>query len=353
MSASGFSTSSPGGGSVRARLERGQQRAREAVAGAPTQQTQQTQAHGAAVHGALLREEVVQRSRCAGQHAVTERRNADYSVELRGVRKRYGERTVLADLDLSVERGSFVSIVGRSGCGKSTLLRLVAGLETPTAGTLEKRAESSVSNEAAGTASNAARFDTRIMFQDARLLPWKSVLQNVMLGLGRGAREDARAILAEVGLIERANDWPAQLSGGQRQRVALARALVHRPHLLLLDEPLGALDALTRIEMHALIERLWREHRFTALLVTHDVQEAAALADRILLIEAGRIALDLPVPLARPRERASAGFARIEDRVLHQVLRRDAGSSDALSKDGPASSYADSLFTTGGSIARL
>ncbi|MDQ7977386.1 ATP-binding cassette domain-containing protein [Paraburkholderia sp. SARCC-3016] len=350
MSATGLSTPSPGSGLLRgADREREQRRAREADAGAPTQQTQ---AHGAAGHGALLREEVAQRSRSAGQHAVTERRNADYSVELRGVRKRYGARTVLADLDLSVERGSFVSIVGRSGCGKSTLLRLVAGLETPTAGTLEKHAESSASNEAAGTASNAARFDTRIMFQDARLLPWKSVLQNVMLGLGRGAREDARAVLAEVGLIERANDWPAQLSGGQRQRVALARALVHRPHLLLLDEPLGALDALTRIEMHALIERLWREHRFTALLVTHDVQEAVALADRILLIEAGRIALDLPVPLARPRERASAGFARIEDRVLHQVLRRDAGS-DARSGNAHAGSHADSLFTTDGSIARL
>ncbi len=237
-----------------------------------------------------------------------ERRAADHSVELRGVGKQYGERTVLADFDLSIERGSFVSIVGRSGCGKSTLLRLVAGLETPTAGTLEKRADGD------------HPFDTRIMFQDARLLPWKSVLQNVMLGLGRGARDDARAVLAEVGLIERANDWPAQLSGGQRQRVALARALVHRPQLLLLDEPLGALDALTRIEMHALIERLWREHRFTALLVTHDVHEAVALADRILLIEEGRIALDQPVPLARPRERASAGFAALEERVLRRVL---------------------------------
>ncbi|HWT39061.1 MAG TPA: ATP-binding cassette domain-containing protein [Paraburkholderia sp.] len=233
----------------------------------------------------------------------------DISVELRGVGKRYGERAVLADFDLSIERGSFVSIVGRSGCGKSTLLRLIAGLEAPTSGTLEKRAD------------GAQPFDTRIMFQDARLLPWKTVLQNVMLGLGRSSRDDTRAVLAEVGLLERANDWPAQLSGGQRQRVALARALVHRPQLLLLDEPLGALDALTRIEMHALIERLWREHRFTALLVTHDVQEAVALADRILLIEEGRIALDQPVPLTRPRERASTGFAKLEERVLQRVMK--------------------------------
>ncbi|MEA3128791.1 MAG: sulfonate transport system ATP-binding protein [Paraburkholderia sp.] len=247
------------------------------------------------------------------------RRSAHYSVELRGVGKQYGERKVLSDFDLSIERGSFVAIVGRSGCGKSTLLRLVAGLEKTTSGVLEKRTE------------DGRPLDTRIMFQDARLLPWKSVLQNVMLGLGRSARDEARAVLAEVGLLERANDWPAQLSGGQRQRVALARALVHRPQLLLLDEPLGALDALTRIEMHALIERLWREHRFTALLVTHDVHEAVALGDRILLIEDGRIALDQPVPLARPRARASAGFAALEEHVLQRVLKtapNDAALSD-------------------------
>jgi sulfonate transport system ATP-binding protein len=262
----------------------------------------------------------VRDANAAGGANGTQRANgaADYSVQLRGVGKQYGERKVLTDFDLSIERGSFVAIVGRSGCGKSTLLRLVAGLEKTTAGVLEKRAEA------------GRPLDTRIMFQDARLLPWKSVLQNVMLGLPRSAREDARAVLAEVGLLERANDWPAQLSGGQRQRVALARALVHRPQLLLLDEPLGALDALTRIEMHSLIERLWREHKFTALLVTHDVHEAVALGDRILLIEEGRIALDQPVPLARPRARASAGFAALEEHVLQRVLK-NAPNDDALS----------------------
>jgi sulfonate transport system ATP-binding protein len=262
----------------------------------------------------------VRDANAAGGANGTQRANgaADYSVQLRGVGKQYGERKVLTDFDLSIERGSFVAIVGRSGCGKSTLLRLVAGLEKSTAGVLEKRAE------------DGRPLDTRIMFQDARLLPWKSVLQNVMLGLPRSAREDARAVLAEVGLLERANDWPAQLSGGQRQRVALARALVHRPQLLLLDEPLGALDALTRIEMHSLIERLWREHKFTALLVTHDVHEAVALGDRILLIEEGRIALDQPVPLARPRARASAGFAALEEHVLQRVLK-NAPNDDALS----------------------
>jgi sulfonate transport system ATP-binding protein len=202
-----------------------------------------------------------------------------------------------------------VSIVGRSGCGKSTLLRLIAGLDVATSGLVQRHA-------AAGAESQV-----RIMFQDARLLPWKSVLDNVMIGLPRTRRDEARATLAEVGLSEREKDWPARLSGGQRQRVALARALVHRPDLLLLDEPLGALDALTRIEMQGLIERLWREHGFTALLVTHDVQEAVSLGDRIVLIEEGRITLDSGVPLQRPRARTAPGFAELEERVLSRVLR--------------------------------
>jgi sulfonate transport system ATP-binding protein len=234
----------------------------------------------------------------------------DIAVALRGVGKRFGERRVLEDLDLSIERGSFVSIVGRSGCGKSTLLRLIAELEEASSGVLQRRAAS------AGDA-----LSIRIMFQDARLLPWKSVLDNVMLGLPRSARDQARATLAEVGLSGRERDWPSRLSGGQRQRVALARALVHRPDLLLLDEPLGALDALTRIEMQGLIERLWREHRFTALLVTHDVQEAVSLGDRIVLIEQGRITLDTEVALPRPRTRTAERFAALEEEVLSRVLR--------------------------------
>ena len=167
--------------------------------------------------------------------------------------------------------------------------------------------------------------DTRIMFQDARLLPWKRVQDNVALGLPPGRRGAAADVLARVGLGDRLGEWPARLSGGQRQRVALARALVHDPRLLLLDEPLGALDALTRIEMHRLIEGLWRSSGFTALLVTHDVQEAVALADRVILIEDGQIALDQRIDLPRPRSHGDAAFAAIEKRILDRVLQKPEG----------------------------
>ena len=233
-------------------------------------------------------------------------------LEARGLSKRYGTRDVLRNTHLKIEPGEFIAIVGRSGCGKSTLLRLVAGLEGASAGQL-------LIDE---TDAKAARQDTRIMFQDARLLPWKRVLDNVILGLPDSAKEQGRKVLAQVGLADRENEWPARLSGGQRQRVALARALVHQPRLLLLDEPLGALDALTRIEMHRLIEGLWRSHGFTALLVTHDVQEAVALADRVVLIEDGRIALDERIDLPRPRVHGDARFAALETRILDRVLQK-------------------------------
>ena len=232
--------------------------------------------------------------------------------------KRYGEREVLKQVQLDVRPGEFIAIVGRSGCGKSTLLRLVAGLEKASAGQL-------LIDGGEGQQSG----DTRIMFQDARLLPWKRVLDNVILGLPDSAREQGRKVLAQVGLADRENEWPARLSGGQRQRVALARALVHQPRLLLLDEPLGALDALTRIEMHRLIEGLWRSHGFTALLVTHDVQEAVALADRVVLIEDGRIALDERIDLPRPRVHGDARFAALETRILDRVLQKPEPEQDA------------------------
>lgn len=234
------------------------------------------------------------------------------SLSLQHVGKRYGRRDVLRQTHLFIEPGQFVVIVGRSGCGKSTLLRLVAGLEPVTSGEIQID----------GEPHDGLREDTRIMFQDARLLPWKRVIDNVTLGLPTGQRARGAEVLAQVGLGDRQGDWPAKLSGGQRQRVSLARALVHHPRLLLLDEPLGALDALTRIEMHRLIEGLWRTHGFTALLVTHDVQEAVALADRVILIEDGRIALDETIRLPRPRVHGDAAFAAIEKRILDRVLQQ-------------------------------
>ena len=236
-----------------------------------------------------------------------ERVNRGVALQLTRLSKRFDGRIVLDGVDLNIRPGEFVAIVGRSGCGKSTLLRAIAGLETPDEG------------QVAIEGTTGDKPELRMMFQDARLLPWKTVLQNVMLGL-KGGEDKARAALDSVGLLARAGDWPAVLSGGQRQRVALARALVHAPRLLLLDEPLGALDALTRIEMQHLISTLWAERGFTAVLVTHDVQEAVALADRILLIENGRIDMDLQVSLARPRARGSAAFGALETQVLDRVL---------------------------------
>ncbi|MEI7613020.1 MAG: ATP-binding cassette domain-containing protein [Betaproteobacteria bacterium] len=228
--------------------------------------------------------------------------------------KRFGEREVLHGLDLNIRPGEFVSIVGRSGCGKSTLLRLLAGLEETSGGALAFDGD---------TKEHNSRDDVRFMFQDARLLPWRTVIQNVALGLKgdkREVRERAQEALNQVGLADRADEWPSRLSGGQRQRVALARALIHRPRVLLLDEPLGALDALTRIEMQRLIESLWLQHGFTAILVTHDVSEAVALGDRIVLIEEGRITFDEPINLARPREHGQPEFAALESRVLKRLM---------------------------------
>jgi sulfonate transport system ATP-binding protein len=249
------------------------------------------------------------------------------AVSLRKLEKSFDGRKVLRSLSLEIARGMFVSIVGRSGCGKTTLLRIVAGLERPDAGELNISGVdgASVDGAFAQGAHSGGRADTRLMFQDARLLPWKSVVDNVRLGMGKAALPAAMVALRDVGLEDRAGDWPAALSGGQRQRVALARALVHRPQLLLLDEPLGALDALTRIEMHGLIERLWLDQGFTTLLVTHDVQEAVALADRVVVIEEGAIVFDETVDLPRPRNRGSREFAELEAAVLGEVLRTKRG----------------------------
>lgn len=238
----------------------------------------------------------------AGTHATR--------VEVRGVVKTFGANRVLRGLDLEIEPGEFVVVVGKSGCGKTTLLRLIAGLDTPNEGQIL----------AGGQPVNGLNQLARIMFQDARLLPWKRVLDNVCLGLSKQERARGEQVLAQVGLAERARDFPSILSGGQRQRVALARALVSRPSLLLLDEPLGALDALTRWEMQQLIEKLWLDQKFTAFLITHDVEEAVTLADRVIIIEEGQITLNLPVKIARPRHPGDPEVGRLKEIILNRVL---------------------------------
>jgi sulfonate transport system ATP-binding protein len=234
-------------------------------------------------------------------------------LTIRGLRKSFGDNEVLRGIDLHIPPGQFVAVVGRSGCGKSTLLRLIAGLESIDAGTI-------------GFGEDTRAEDVRVMFQEPRLLPWARVLSNVEVGLGRDrASSDAQAraeqALTEVGLDDKRGQWPSVLSGGQKQRVALARALVSHPRVLAFDEPLGALDALTRISMQRLLERVWRDQAFTAILVTHDVSEAVALADRVLVIEDGRIAHDITVDIPRPRRRGSADLAELEGSILRDLLK--------------------------------
>ncbi len=234
------------------------------------------------------------------------------SVRLQGLGKSFGDKVVLDNLDLTIPACQFVAVVGRSGCGKSTLLRLLVGLDEPTSGTIE----------VTGPAGPA---QARIVFQEPRLLPWLSVEDNVAVGLGEGRmtperRKKGLDTLAEVGLRDRAKEWPSVLSGGQKQRVALARALVSHPQLLVLDEPLGALDALTRITMQGLIERVWFAQGMTTVLVTHDVSEAVALADRVIVLDAGKVMLDVEVKLSRPRERGSAELAALEGRLLDAIF---------------------------------
>lgn len=199
--------------------------------------------------------------------------NTPLAVSVNGLRRQYGERVVIQSLDLRIHEGEFVALLGESGCGKTTLLRALAGLDKPDAGHIEAPGRPSV------------------VFQEHRLLPWASLWANVALGHEKTVgRNGAAKALAEVGLKGREDDWPRNLSGGQAQRVALARALVRDPRLLLLDEPFAALDALTRIKMHVLVRELVSRHRPGVLIVTHDVDEAIILANRILVMRSGRIA---------------------------------------------------------------
>jgi len=201
------------------------------------------------------------------------------AVRVRDLKRTFTVKGVLNGVDLDIARGEFVALLGRSGSGKSTLLRALAGID----------------HEAEGTGEIALPPKSAVIFQDARLLPWLRVLDNILLGQSNAARPRGVQALEEVGLAGREHSWPHELSGGEQQRVALARALVRDPALLLADEPFGALDALTRIQMHDLLRHLSARHRPAVLLVTHDIDEALALADRIVLLEDGRIAADIQV----------------------------------------------------------
>jgi sulfonate transport system ATP-binding protein len=231
------------------------------------------------------------------------------TLQLRGVSRRFGDRVVLDELDLDVEHGQFVALLGHSGCGKSTLLSIAAGLD----------------REVVGEVVVPAR--RAVVFQEPSLVPWKRVLQNVTLGV-KGGDVVARGerVLDEVGLTSHSRAWPLTLSGGEAQRVALARALIRDPELLLLDEPFGALDALTRIKMHELLVAMCAKYRPTVLFVTHDVEEALLLADRVVVLEGGRFGLDVAVDLEPPRRRTSAPFQAIREEILEALGVGDPGA---------------------------
>ncbi len=227
---------------------------------------------------------------------------AAHAAVVRNLSREFGGTRVLDDLDLDIAEGEFVALLGVSGTGKSTLLRALAGLDPDTTGELEVRGPVAVA------------------FQEPRLLPWRRVAANVALGLrAPDPPAVAEQALAEVGLAAKADAWPLTLSGGEAQRAALARALVREPSLLLLDEPFSALDALTRIAMHTLVLRLWRRHRPAVLLVTHDVDEALVLADRVLVLAGGRVRFSGPVDIPRPRDRDDPGLIQLRRRLLAEL----------------------------------
>ena len=245
-------------------------------------------------------------------------------ISIQNATKTFGDLKVLENISLEIEGGTFIAIVGHSGCGKSTLLRMIAGLETVSSGviTLDRRPVAGIDP------------DVRMLFQESRLLPWKKVIDNVKIGISGDDGEKSIEALKSVGLEDRKDDWPYVLSGGQKQRVSLARALASRPRLLLLDEPLGALDALTRIEMQALIEKIWLENSFTGILVTHDVSEAVALANRVIFIDEHTMAMDVEISLSRPRERNS-DFSYFEKYILDRVMHVDQTKHGATEPQHP------------------
>lgn len=235
-------------------------------------------------------------------------------VEVRGLRRAFGDQQVLGDLELQIADGEFVAMLGRSGSGKSTLLRVLAGLDDQVTGSVRVPRSRAV------------------VFQNPRLLPWRRALANVTFALpdagpdapSRTAR--GHAALQEVGLAEKTRAWPLSLSGGEAQRVSLARALVREPDLLLLDEPFGALDALTRLKMYGLLHDLWARRHMAVLHVTHDVDEAILLADRVVVLSGGKVSLDVRVELPFPRTRSNDGFDDLRRALLEELgVREEVG----------------------------
>ena len=267
------------------------------------------------------------------------------AVSVRNVRRKFAERAVLDGIDLDIAQGEFVALLGRSGCGKSTFLRVLASLDPLSTGEVQVPAKKSV------------------VFQEPRLMPWKRVWRNVALGLRCGAEESKRRALTaldEVGLAARGEAWPGTLSGGEAQRVALARALVREPALLLLDEPFGALDALTRIRMHALMAELLQRHRPAVLLVTHDVDEAILLADRAIVLSmpepgltigGSQIVADIKIDVALPRRRRDPAFAALRRELLGYLGVDDDDEAARASGIRSSSPRAATAGTPAGALA--
>ncbi len=235
-------------------------------------------------------------------------------ITVSGLRKAYhtGERHVhaLDGVSFQVQMGAFLALIGYSGCGKTTLFRHIAGLEQPDSGSI--------------VFSGHKRPRLGMMFQEPRLLPWLTVRENLLLALRRTTLEDHESVvheaLVQVGLADCGRSYPDQLSGGMAQRVALARALCRQPDLLLMDEPFGALDALTRLQLQAELSGILGRRRMTVLCITHDISEAVTLADRVLVMAAGRIVADRPIPLPRAREAGHPEFEQLKKQLLQTIL---------------------------------
>ncbi|WP_174717850.1 ABC transporter ATP-binding protein [Streptomyces noursei] len=299
-----------------------------------------TDVHGAVTSGISTRppessrpSESVAAATVAG--AADAQEGGGVAVRVDGLVREFDRRRVLDGVRLDIRVGEFVALLGRSGCGKSTLLRVLAGLDR------EIEGEVLVPRRRA------------VAFQAPRLMPWKRVWRNVLLGLpGRPERAKAARALAEVGLDHRADAWPKTLSGGEAQRASLARALVRDPDLLLLDEPFGALDALTRITAQRLVAEVWRERGCAVLLVTHDVEEALLLADRVLVMADGRIAHETAVELPRPRDAGDPRWTALRARLLGRlgVAEADGGTGGEADSDtdGDADGGADAQGTPDG-----